>query len=401
MVLAWLHRSISESIAKSVLWIDNAAAVWMNLRIRYSQSDIFRISDIQEDLYKFPAREQDYVIRFLKGLNKIFLHSKSQIMMMNPLPDIDRAFSLVIQQERELNSSVTSLVSSTDSSQLAMAMQVSSQQGNFSGKNGYKGKGQGSNSAKGNKLCTHCSRTNHIVESCFVKHGYPPGYRGKGKYQQNFGSQANSTVNEASGSTASSFGFTQEQYNNIMEFLQQSKANSQPQANSVTTSPFVLNSHSSSTSGKHSNLWILDTGATDHISFNLPSFTNCKNIVPIPVSLPNGSQIFASISGSIVISPSLTLHNVLYIPTFHVNLISVPKLASDNDCHLHFNANTCQILHNHSKEMIGTTNLQRGLYVLDSTILPSICNYVGNNPPDLWHLRLGHISDVEKATFSK
>ncbi|GAU32977.1 hypothetical protein TSUD_358440 [Trifolium subterraneum] len=282
---------------------------------------------------QIPAREQDYVIRFLKGLNEKFSHSKSQIMMINPLPDIDRAFFLVIQQERELNSSVTSLVSSTDSSDLAMAMQVSSQQGNHNGKNGYKGKGQGSNSAKGNKYCTHCGRTNHIVENCFVKHGYPPGYRGKGKYQQNSGSQANTTVNEASGSTTSAFGFTQEQYNNIMEFLQQSKANSQPKANSVTTSPFVLNSHSSNAS------------------------------VPIPVSLPNGSQIFVSISGSIVISPSLTLHN------------------------------------NHSKEMIGMANLQRGLYVLDSAILPSTCNSVGNNSLDLWHLRLGHISDVEKLPF--
>jgi hypothetical protein len=56
MVLAWLQRSISESIAKSVLWIDNAAGVWKNLRIPYSQSDIFRISYIQEDLYKFRQR---------------------------------------------------------------------------------------------------------------------------------------------------------------------------------------------------------------------------------------------------------------------------------------------------------------------------------------------------------
>ena len=31
MVLAWIQRSISESIAKSVLWIDNAAGVWRNL----------------------------------------------------------------------------------------------------------------------------------------------------------------------------------------------------------------------------------------------------------------------------------------------------------------------------------------------------------------------------------
>lgn len=123
------------------MWIDIAAGVWKNLRIRFSQSDIFRISDIQEDLYRFRQgtlniseyftqlkvfwdelenyrplpcctcaiacscgaissaqtyREQDYVIRFLKGLNDRFSHSKSQIMMMTPLPDIDKAFSLVI-----------------------------------------------------------------------------------------------------------------------------------------------------------------------------------------------------------------------------------------------------------------------------------------------------------------
>ncbi|CAI8619787.1 unnamed protein product [Vicia faba] len=51
-------------------------------------------------------REQDYVIRFLKGLNERYAHSKSQIMMKNPLPNIDRVFSLIIQQESELNSSI-------------------------------------------------------------------------------------------------------------------------------------------------------------------------------------------------------------------------------------------------------------------------------------------------------
>lgn len=53
MVLAWIHRSISESIAKSVLWIQSVAGVWKNLQLHFSQGDIFRISDIQEDLYKF------------------------------------------------------------------------------------------------------------------------------------------------------------------------------------------------------------------------------------------------------------------------------------------------------------------------------------------------------------
>jgi hypothetical protein len=451
MVLAWLQRSISDSIAKSVLWIDNAAGVWKNLKIRFSQSDIFRISDIQEDLYKFRQgtlevsdyftqlkvfwdelenyrpipfcscsitcscgaiesvktyREQDYVIRFLKGLNEKFAHSKSQIMMMNPLPDIDKAFSLVIQQEREMNCSVSSFVSNNDSAEPAVALLANSQQGNNFGKNGqsyYKGK---VNAPKGsNRFCTHCGKTNHIVDNCFVKHGFPPGYKGKGKNQSTPGSQAHSVINEApessrQGSTTSSFGFTQEQYNNILELLQQSKINSQPKANSVTTSPFILNSHSSNPTGKSSNLWVLDTGATDHITFHFPSFTSHKTIVPVPVSLPNGSHVLASISGSIIISPSLTLHNVLYIPTFHVNLISVTKLASSNNCHLHFNANSCQILQNHSKEMIGTANLQRGLYVLDSDSF-SHCNSVFNNSSDLWHLRLGHVSNVGLQAISK
>lgn len=89
----------------------------------------------------------------------------------------------------------------------------------------------------------------------------------------------------------------------------------------MSTSPFILDSQSSHGDGKSPNLWILDTRATDHITFHLAAFTTYQPIVPIPVSLPNCSQIFASISGTSVISPYLTLHNVLYISSFHVNLI--------------------------------------------------------------------------------
>jgi hypothetical protein len=53
MVLAWFHRSVSESIAKSILSISTAAGVWSDLKNRFSQGDIFRISDIQEELYRF------------------------------------------------------------------------------------------------------------------------------------------------------------------------------------------------------------------------------------------------------------------------------------------------------------------------------------------------------------
>lgn len=142
------------------------------MQICFSHSDILCIFDIQEDLYKLRQgaldvsnyftqlkvlweklesyrpllacscaipcscraiyyvqkyHEQGYVIHFLKGLNEHFTHSKFQIMMMSPLPDIDKAFSLVIQQEREMNNSVVVVNPSTEDT---VAFQVQTQSGN-------------------------------------------------------------------------------------------------------------------------------------------------------------------------------------------------------------------------------------------------------------------------------
>lgn len=106
-------------------------------------------------------------------------------------------------------------------------------------------------------------------------------------------------------------------------------------------------------------------------------------------------------SGSIVLSPTLTLHNVLYIPTFHVNLLSIAKLVNSNDCHVNFTANSCTILQNHSKAAIGTTNLQRGLYVLDATPQSQALHSNATSFCNLWHIRLGHISNDGLKYISK
>ena len=50
MVLSWLTRSISTSLAQSILWIDKASDVWEDLHARFSQNDVFRLADLQEDI---------------------------------------------------------------------------------------------------------------------------------------------------------------------------------------------------------------------------------------------------------------------------------------------------------------------------------------------------------------
>lgn len=148
LVLSWLQRSISENIAQSILWLDNAHSVWETLRNRFSEGDIFRISDLQDELVRLQQgnldvssyftqltslwelidiyrptchctcaipctcgavsdlckfREQDKVLKFLKGLNDQYSHVRSQIMLMEPLPALEKTFSLVLGQEKQLS----------------------------------------------------------------------------------------------------------------------------------------------------------------------------------------------------------------------------------------------------------------------------------------------------------
>lgn len=184
-----------------------------------------------------------------------------------------------------------------------------------------------------------------------MKHGYPLGYLQKGKvqnyaYPASSHSQANNTSTNGSTSAdslpGSSYGFTQEEFQSIRALLQQYKPNHA--SNSITISPLAMNSHTPTGIGKNSTLKILDIGATNHITIGIPNFSSYHTIVPISVSLPNGSHIDSSISANIIVTPTLTLYNVLYIPTFHVNLISVTKLTSNMNFHLTFSSNTCQIL---------------------------------------------------------
>lgn len=45
---------------------------------------------------------EDYVIRFLTGLNDQFSNFRSQILLMEPLPNLNGTLSIVLQQERQI-----------------------------------------------------------------------------------------------------------------------------------------------------------------------------------------------------------------------------------------------------------------------------------------------------------
>lgn len=116
---------------------------------------------------------------------------------------------------------------------------------------------------------------------------------------------------------------------------------------------------------KHDQVtWIFDSGAIDHVISSLKYFASYREIIPIVVKLPNGQQTTTTFSGTIQLTNSLFPYDVLYLPHFTFNLVSISKLASFLRCQLIFSVDKCLIQDIITKKMSGTVDAKDGLYKL-------------------------------------
>ncbi|RDX64547.1 hypothetical protein CR513_56889, partial [Mucuna pruriens] len=76
--------------------------------IYFSKEDHLCMLDLFQEIHSIHQGERKYVIRFLKELGDQFNIVKTQILMTKPLSSINKVFSLVLQQERQVESSLLS-----------------------------------------------------------------------------------------------------------------------------------------------------------------------------------------------------------------------------------------------------------------------------------------------------
>lgn len=83
----------------------------------------------------------------------------------------------------------------------------------------------------------------------------------------------------------------------------------------------------------HLNSWIVDLGASDHMTGDrgvLTNFSPCHE--NITISIADGSLSKVIGTGSVKVSKDLTLNSVLLMPKLNWNLLSVSKLTRDFKC---------------------------------------------------------------------
>ncbi|CAN1347700.1 Retrovirus-related Pol polyprotein from transposon RE2 [Linum perenne] len=274
-------------------------------------------------------------------------------------------------------------------------------------------------------FCRYCKKTNHNIEDCLrLKHkrkmersGNTGGYyRGANSAHYPGQQQSEGLPNQDNSSDHNAtLRLSSEDCNRLMAILQQnsstvSSSTNTPQANLTRTTPTpvypnfagitTLSSHKNSSKFIMPDSWIIDTGASDHMCNSLMHFISYKPVKNFFVTLPDNTQVTASHIGLARTHSGLLLYDTLHIPTFSFNLISVSKLTKTLPVSLLFKSNVCIIQDLATQMMTGSAREARGLYQLQpftatQSSKPFVAASFNFKPQDidLWHCRLGHLSN--------
>lgn len=211
IVCTWIVNSVNKAIAKSIMYLETARQMWLDIHDQFKQSDGPRTSEIKQQIFSevqgsqsvseyytklkqlwedlknhersyrcccslescesykllMERDEQDRVLKFLMGLNDTYTATRGQILMMEPKPSLNKVFNLVSQEERQrsMKHGTTSAVAFQTSQSFQPSDQVVA---------AYNG---GYNKSKNRPICSHCGVVGHTVNRCYKLHGYPQGYK--------------------------------------------------------------------------------------------------------------------------------------------------------------------------------------------------------------------------------
>lgn len=448
MVKSWILNTVSTQIYRSILRLNDAVDIWRDLYGRFHMTNLPRTFNLTQEIQDLrqgsmtlaeyyttlktlwdnlessdePEKpcvcgnaaavqlkaERAKIVKFLAGLNDSYAIIRRQIIMKKALPSLVEVYNILDQDDSQRGFS--------NISPTPAAFQVS-ENNNFSSQPDSTVCYVQNGPNKGRPICNFCKRVGHIADRCYKKHGFPPGFVSKGKSidKQQSSRPLAAQVTMSSPHVSPDNKPTLDNLvgnlskDQLQQFIALFSSQLQPQmtvkANEASTSKssndfsgiafspstyVFIGMLNVSATMLPSQTWVIDSGATHHVSHDRNSFASLNTSVMSCVNLPNGSIIKISGVGVVQVNEQLSLQHVLYIPEFKLNLLSISALTSDIGSRVIFDPSSC-IIQDHTKAlMIGQGRRVGNLYVLDTRSSPMAVNAVID--VGVWHKRLGHPS---------
>ena len=304
-----------------------------------------------------------------------FDNIREQIITGSTIPTFDDIFAQLLCHLSTMTWSRPSEVSNETSVMLAPSH---SRGDSRSIHGGQQGRGQ-------RPHCTYCNRPGHIRDRRYLLHGRPPciAHVAQSSEPPPLPSQ-DQPLSPSQGVT-----FTPGEYEKFLRLSHATKSASIASVAQIGNASAYL-AHSLGP-------WILDSGASDHLSDNKDLFSSLTITSPLSkITLANGTQIMAKGIRYACPLPSLPLTYVFYVPNSPFNLISISKLIYDLNCLITFSHSSVTLQYRSTKRTIGIGHESQGLYHLSST--PSSTIRASTDEPLLVHRRFNHpnISKLRK-----
>nr|XP_009768762.1 PREDICTED: uncharacterized protein LOC104219738 [Nicotiana sylvestris] len=236
-------------------------------------------------------------------------------------------------------------------------------------------------------------RESQLTPTSGVNSIYYPGNYGPGVYNQGYNTNKHGWF---SGGEHRDSNLTND-VNQVFDQGQGNNNETEPTAN-------VAGIVTPSTPNDRNDKWIVDSGATNHMVGDSDMLSTVTKRENQKVLLPNGSRVPITHTGSSELLQG-SIHNVLCVPEFKFNLLSVAKLTRELRFLVAFYPDFCLMQDLHNGKVKGIGKMEEDLYhwhsknKRTSPIVPSVFLTV-HDEEKLWHIRLGHLRKDIKTTLS-
>jgi hypothetical protein len=280
--------------------------------------------------------QEDRVYSFLDGLDDKLDNIRNDILQMRPFPTIEQAYAHV--RREAVRQTVMSNNGPSDNPGAILASKGfkpghSTPGPNRSlslanGKAGTASKPHAS-SSDGTK-CSHCGNLKHTRDNCFKLHGYPDWWNEL---------QARKRREATDGETSQ------------VAVAAAEETKEMAQGDLPNTKPGTALCGSSQEGDQKS--WVVDSGATDHMTFDETDFS--KKSPPRRTCIANANGVLSPVTGAgtVDLSPTLSLTHTLLVPSLSHKLLSVSQVTEALNCVVLMYATFCLLQDILTKEIIG------------------------------------------------
>lgn len=320
LVKTWLLGSMSKDISGSVIHCKDARGMWLELHERFSHTNIVSLFHIENAIHDceqgatsvtsfftklkslwdekdalcaFPScnceaaaevkafMETQKTMKFFMGLNESYAQTRSNVISIDPLPTLNKAYAMVLRHEKQAEVSNGKSIAPPESSafsvkKITQEFQPAEGEPKFCEKCNMTN--HNTKYCRAHLKCTYCNGKGHTYDYCRKKKNAMEG--GKGRSRVNHVGLQNENMEDVT-----NFPLSQSECQQMMGLLSKIKTTTtnnndghqllemlnttkQSSANLVGNIPNYeeLSGKAFALSRDHHNAtWILDSGASDHI----------------------------------------------------------------------------------------------------------------------------------------